>query len=184
MVDLVFRCNILQLDFCICTSVHSLTVLEGPARFPTLYTLVGGLMLLFLDFLTAGRTFKGPATRGWTMISLILWEVKPSLSVSSSLSLLFHARVVKTSGYISVGRGISSFARSYFWIQSGLSSSSISEQETQWPRRFSVRTISVFPVKTFTANGRSMCLGGFILPHVIANTKSLPRELAGCTGIE
>lgn len=48
-------------------STSKVTVLEGPPRLPAFYvdkSIGAGLKLLFLDFLTVGRIFMGPAALG------------------------------------------------------------------------------------------------------------------------
>lgn len=57
-------------------------------------------MLLFFDLGIAGMTLCGVAsmTSACTAIPLTRWDVPAPLTVSSSLSILSQARVVKTFG--------------------------------------------------------------------------------------
>jgi hypothetical protein len=82
-------------------------------------------------------------------------------------SMLSYARVVKMKGVIVVGSVTWAFSEAAsFWRQIAVSFSSSWEYEIPCPSRFSIRIISTFPVRVFTAFGRRRCLGGAFFCHL------------------
>lgn len=102
-----------------------------------------------------------PKFLGWLVIPLTSWDVPYPERVSSSLSMLSQARVVKTWGFMEARNNTPWFRPdASFCRLRAVPFSSSCECDMAYSSFLSVLISSLVPVSVLTAYGRGTCLGG------------------------